>query len=598
MATKQEFSARCALAMMLSASALSAAHANTCAVAPGYKEVALLGDQRNGEAGGSVAFLGDINGDGLADFAVAAPNFFIPPAAGPMGIAHVIYGAPALEPISLGELGPLPATSPNKGFVVIGRRAGGALPEQGRGGAMRALGDIDGDGFDDFAIGDAFKTGLLSDVFGPGSVTFFFGQAANAGQPAFPSEINLGMLPSGVFGDQVQLKFLGPPVSLFGAAIVGLGDRNGDGRAEFAVGMPGSGELSSFAGSALVFEGNPERQAALAPTLSLIGDVRSARLGDGMAAGFDFDGDTVDDLMVCAPLDRETRSFGGVCYLLWGSGLTGMGSTFRVRDLLAINGGNGARGIAFKGGEDYAALGQESRVLGNLDINGDGRSDLIFGSPFTTFPSEPDLRSGRVFVVYGGISTGLAEMDLTAMASATAGASQKGFVLEGLPDRGANFGHALASAGDVNRDGIDDLLIGAPFGRSCEGEACGQVTVIYGRRGPNAFPPLIRVDAAALAGGLGYAFGPTRAGEYEQFGWALASIPDLNGDGQPEWLVGAPTARVGNGVRGKGCLYYSSNGQVFGAPPVLIDAGSRALWAVLASVMLVLGVSVLRRSTP
>ncbi|MGQ0801754.1 MAG: FG-GAP repeat protein [Pseudomarimonas sp.] len=152
----------------------------------------------------------------------------------------------------------------------------------------------------------------------------------------------------------------------------------------------------------------------------------------------------------------------------------------------------------------------------------------------------------------------------------------------------------MVSAGDVNNDGVDDLLIGAQGDRPCGGGFCGSAWVVTGRRGSDAFPPLTQISEVVLEGGRGFRVGPTQPSG-EQFGAAAASLPDFTGDGKPEWLIGAYTSRFDEGVRGKACLYLSGNGVVIAQPPPLsIDTGDLQLWLLLVSAILLPGALVLK----
>lgn len=582
-----------ALALLFSACAVAQVQEDTCAPAPGFREIAMLGDQRDASMGDPLAHLGDINGDGLADFALAAPQFSVPGRVW-AGLIYVVYGSSQPFGGSLGVLGPLPSAAAERGFVVLGSRPSNVLPGRSSG-SVAALGDIDGDGIDDFAIGDSH----LSQAFGlppaVGRVFIFYGRRSTGTQPAFSSHIDLESVLNGGFGSAIRVHPMGEPGAGFGARVVGLGDINGDGLADFAVSSPTHRVGGIRTGAVMIFLGGTSRDSPLSPAVTLVG-ASGARLGSGLGGGFDHDRDGVNDLLACGSSEGDASFPRGSCYFLRGSRLLSLGETFEVSNLRPAFGGDGTLGLVFDGGERGASLGNESRVIGTLDLNHDGRADLVFGSPFTEVPNEPTDSSGRVYVVYGTEGTPYVELDVASMATAPAGPDQRGFVLEGEPWQGGNFGWQVAAAGDVNGDGVDDLLIAAPGARRCDGRPCGAGWVVMGRRAPGAFPPLTRMTEDALAGGLGFAFGPVDSapGQFQRFGRGLASIPDLTGDGQPEWLVGAPTARVGDGLRGKACLYLSGNGAILAPPPTRISAGSAATWLALAALLVLVATTALR----
>lgn len=584
-----------AMTLLLAEGAAAQFQEDTCAPAPGFREIAMLGDQRDASMGDPVANLGDINGDGQADFALAAPQFSVPGRVW-AGLIYVVYGVPRPLGGSVGFLGPPPPAEPGRGFVILGSRQGQGLPGSGMSGAMVPLGDIDGDGLDDFALGDSYLNQAPGAPPSIGRLILFYGRRPTSEQPAFESSIDLATLPMGGYDNQVVVHEFGAEGAGFGQQIVGLGDLDGDGIADFAVSSPAASGLGLGAGKVMVFLGRADRAAALDPVVTLVGAAPFGRLGAGLGGGFDFDRDGINDLLVCASGEGSSSFPSGACYLIRGGRLLSLGDLFEVRRLRPALGGDGSLGLVFDGGERGASLGGASRFIGTLDLNGDGRSDLVFGSPFTEVPGEPTDSSGRVYVVYGTEGTPYVELDVASMATAPAGPDQRGFVLEGEPWQGGNFGWQVATAGDVNGDGVDDLLIGAPGAQRCDGRPCGATWVVMGRRAPGAFPPLTRVTEDALAGGLGFAFGPVDGapGQFQRFGRGLASIPDLTGDGQPEWLVGAPTARVGDGLRGMACLYLSGNGAILAPPPTQIDLGTRATWLALAALLAALAITTLR----
>lgn len=166
------------------------------------------------------------------------------------------------------------------------------------------------------------------------------------------------------------------------------------------------------------------------------------------------------------------------------------------------------------------------------DLNADGRADALIGAP----GASPDLRTraGSVFVLFGEAKGGPLTVRLNAL-------DERGFRIDGAVVED-ELGIAVASAGDVNRDGTPDLLVGAPGAN----EDRGAVYVIYGKATTE------RVDLAALQPAQGYRI----AGELPggMFGVAVANAGDQNGDGVPDQLVGAPKSAP-NGRADAGAAY-------------------------------------------
>ncbi|WP_405992057.1 VCBS repeat-containing protein [Streptomyces sp. NBC_00986] len=163
-------------------------------------------------------------------------------------------------------------------------------------------------------------------------------------------------------------------------------------------------------------------------------------------------------------------------------------------------------------------------IAASGDVNGDGYADLVVGDPW-----EPEVAGvdgalgGRVLLYYGtakGIAASTAPVQLTQDTTGVPGASEKG----------DEFGGALTVA-DLNRDGLADIVVGAPFESLAGKSRAGNVTVIPGRR------------TGALGGGS-YSFSQDTAGvpgasETDDFFGTTVSVGDVNKDGKPELFVSA-----------------------------------------------------------
>ena len=159
------------------------------------------------------------------------------------------------------------------------------------------------------------------------------------------------------------------------------------------------------------------------------------------------------------------------------------------------------------------------------DVNGDGYDDLIIGAN----RADPNGdTSGETYVVYGGASapgTG-GMLDLSALDGSN------GFILNGI-DAGDFSGISVSSAGDVNGDGYDDLIIGAT-GRP-EWELSGETYVVYG--GASAPGTGGMLDLSALDGSNGFILNGIDADD--RSGRSVSSAGDVNGDGYDDLIIGA-----------------------------------------------------------
>jgi len=554
---------------------IAAAHPQAASVRTEHALVAGSASlDRNDAFGMAAAALGDLDGDGIGDVAVGAPQ----DADGGAGTGAVWIHFLAAD----GEV---------RARQKIGASAGGLVgPLQGGGffgSGLAGLGDLDGDGVVDLAVGQALGGASSSQR---GAVWILFLHADGTVKAERKIE-------SGTSG------FVGPLQNgdQFGWSLANLGDLDGDGVVDLAVGAPGSDQgASTDPGASWVLfldvDGTVQAEhrvgAGFGGTLDALD-----RFGSGLAGLGDLDGDGLVDLAVGAPGDDDGGVNLGAAWILF---LNADGSVKTFQKISETAGG-------FTGG--LASGGMFGTALTSLgDLDGDGVLDLAVGAPV-----DPDGGSGKgaVWIVFldqngtvhdeqkiselqGGLGVALDggghfgtsvasldDLDGDGFIDLVVG-DQVSVLLEGafwvleldsdgtVDDRHAHgdplerFGLSSAAIGDLNGDGHPDLAVGASGANG--GRDRGMVWILF-LDGEGAVLSSRRIDL-----GLG-GFGGTLEAE-DRFGWALASLGDLDGDGVTDLAVGADGDDDGGADRGAvWILFLNADGTVKGEQKISATSG-------------------------
>ncbi|MEM7203186.1 MAG: integrin alpha [Planctomycetota bacterium] len=580
----------------------------------------VLGAVADDGLGAAVAGLGDVDGDGVPDYAIAAPGddtedvnagsvLVISGADGSTlhrvdgetagdalgtavaaagdvdadGYADVLIGVPGDDRGGV-DAGAALAISGRTGATlheILGPAAGDAL-----GAAVAAAGDLNADGYDDLLLGAPGTDGAVADT---GAIRVYSG---------LDSAVLLEVL--GIVTDDA-----------FGAAVAGIGDTNGDGTPDLAVGIPGDDRMSTDAGAVNALSG-----ADGATLWSVFGSTDIAALGTAVAGAGDADGDGIGDVVAGAPRDAR--------------GGPGTGSA------AVYSGADGCQLLVRIGPFNGAQLGQSVSGGPTADINGDRRPDVVAGGPALAVQNP----NGVAEILAVPLRDGYAQTHLLTPAPA---AARFGIDIRPFPDldgdsigdyligaafdaperrgsvriySGAThteihkiigpspgdswFGHAIGNAGDVDLDGFDDIIVGSyhtdvdPLISTSTEE--GRAEVISGNPALNFasiytfIGPSFRAHMGSAVGGLGDVDGDsvddffaglglvnneegelwvfsgatgtqipalTLRGTFtaepsaEWFGWSAAAIGDIDGDGLTELAIGAPSGQVkpqpGNG---------------------------------------------------
>lgn len=445
--------------------------------------------------------VGDFDGDGVSDLAVAgaspAPGFV-------SGAVYVFYGASFTPPITIDLADP--AESADLTIVATGPAAEGF-------GTALASGNIDGDADDELFIG-AFAATTADGMGGfppAGVVDVLLGPLATSGIRDVTT----------VSGEpDLQFQGVGSPTDSLGAALA-TGDVDGDGFDELAIGAPLS---SGGEGSVYLID----FQAGFGPFVTLppagpTPGIESfetaepgAELGRALAMG-DVDADGLEDVIIGAPF------FDG-----------GKGKVYVVNPVGGIT--------------EFVAPDVETHLgfsVASGDVDGDGASDIVIGAPGADASAPTRVDAGAVFVVLGPGASGTLPgpaADITIYGAkgdpdATSNSPAPGTDLD---DPGGLLGTSVAT-GDIDGDGADDLVVGAPFEDGS--------TALYGGHAYSfttltASPPFV-IDLALTpdapttkvigTGGSVAVADPELFGDF--MGRAVA-CGDFNGDGLADLIAG------------------------------------------------------------
>jgi T5SS/PEP-CTERM-associated repeat protein len=467
------------------------------------------GIEQNDISGRSLSSAGDVNGDGFDDLIIGAqggdPNGQIG-----AGESYVVFGGPGIGAGGSLELASLDGTN---GFVINGL-------EDGRSGcSVSSAGDVNGDGVDDLIIG-AYRADPNGQRDAGESYVVFGGLGVGAGGSLDLSSLNGtdGFTIKGIDrGDQS-----GVSVSL-------AGDVNGDSVGDLIIGAhygdPG-GRVN--AGESYVVFGGPGVGAGGSLDLSslsgsdgfVINGVGAVEYsGQSVSSAGDINGDGVADVIVGARLaDANGQSIAGASYVIFGGAGVGADGSLELSSL------NGASGFVLNGIDAGDRSGRSVSSAG--DVNGDGVDDLIIGA----YKASPDgvLYAGESYVVFGGVGVGSSgTLNLSSLDGTN------GFVLNGI-DAEDFSGESVSSAGDVNGDGADDLIIGAPRADPNGLSFSGESYVVFGGPIVGASGSL---NLASLDGTNGFVLNGTDA--LDGSGFSVSAAGDVNGDGVDDVIVGA-----------------------------------------------------------
>lgn len=424
------------------------------------------------------------------------------------GYDDVIVGAPLFDGgqvdegaafVYLGSPAGLSAVFDWKAESNVANRQGGV--------AVAGAGDVNNDGYDDVIIGSRGDSAALY-LGGPGGLGATAAWTGN-----------------------------GPAGSGFGTAVAGAGDVNDDGFADVIIGAPQARNSANvIVGRAFVYYGSGSGLPATA-NWRAESDLPNANFGISVDGAGDVNNDGFGDVIIGADKYAPDGALGAAAVFYGGrTGMSG-GPLASIANAPWVTYG-------FSVDSSYGFA-----VAAAGDVDGDGVADVLVGAP-----TEFNGSLGETGAVYLFASQNLGN----------------GYTLPFSPTRllygesaGDRFGHAVAGAGDINRDGFDDVLVGAP--NYVEPEA--------GQGVEGALTIFLGTDDGGIVPSPSWVFSSGQNGA--RFGHAVSGAGDVNGDGYADLVVGAPQFVGGAFARGRAFGFHGTGEitdlQAFNSSPTAVN---------------------------
>ena len=367
-------------------------------------DLTLTGETSFNNFGASVSSAGDVNGDGYSDVIVGAR---LNAANGTnAGRAYIYFG------------GTLPDTTAD--VILTGAAAFDLF-----GFSVSSAGDVNGDGYSDVIVGALFNDAGGNEA---GRAYVYFG--------------------GNIMNNAADIIFTGEATGdSFGNSVSTAGDINGDGFSDVIIGAYGNNAGGADAGRVYVYFGGIVSDTI--EDLTLTGEAAGDQFGNSVSTTGDVNGDGFSDMIISAYFNDDGGVNSGRVNVYFG-GIT--------PDAIAD--------VILTGASSNDNFGYSISTAG--DVNEDGFSDVIVGSPFN---DAGGTNTGRAYIYFGGNS-------MNNVADVTMTGTTTGDVL----------GYSVSAAGEMNNDGYSDIIVGSP-GNDAAGTNAGRA-YLYLSSAPSVKPIL------------------------------------------------------------------------------------------------------------
>jgi hypothetical protein len=382
-----------------------------------------LGEHAGDALGVFVDGAGDVNGDGYDDILIGA--YGNSESAEYAGQTYLIFGKPS-------------GWFRNSALSLANASFRGESANDCAGQTLAGVGDVNGDGYDDFLIGAQWNNEAGNDA---GQTYLILGKSSG-----WSKDTNLSKSDASFLGEQVSDEA--------GFSVNGAGDVNGDGYDDFLIGTRENDDGGTRAGQTYLMLGKPSGWAMDTDlsnsNASFVGENSYDGSGASVSGVGDVNGDGYDDILIGANWNADGGSSAGQTYLVLGKASGWAMDT----DLSTAN-------ASFWGEETNDFSGYKVADAG--DVNGDGYDDFLIGAYCN---NEGGSGTGQTYLILGKPSGWAMDRDLSN--------SNASFWGEGTDWSGKS----AAGGGDMNGDGYDDILIGALW-NSAGGDGAGQTYLVF-----------------------------------------------------------------------------------------------------------------------